>query len=346
MRTEKVAFIVLILLSSVVYISSTIPVTRWNDPAGYMYAGLRIAEVGQPTYYDENNVLVGPYFTLHAFKVRPDPNSPDFYPNYSVGLPILIALAHTLLPIPKVELYLAPVMGIIGLVALFALGQKLFGGWVGLLAAALQAFNYVYWSQATENFSDVPATAFLLVGMLFSIRAIERNLLFFGLLGGATLGYACLIRYPSVLAIVPLGLYLLIATRGQKNKPHRGIAGLLTSFAFFSLAILTYNAAIFGGPFTTGYNPKHGWVPWPAFSWGYFLGRSPIQSGGYRAVLSTLWENFHLGLLLAPLGLLVMPRSKALVPIGPWSTLPALRLPDDVFDHSARYHSPPWSDVA
>lgn len=312
MRTEQVIFTALVLLSSTVYLISTIPVTRWNDPAGYTYAGLHIAETGLPIYYDENNLRAGPYFTLHAFKVRSNPNSPDFYPNYSVGLPILIALIHVMIPIPQAELYLAPVMGVIGLVALFALGQKLFGKWVGLLAAALQAFNYVYWSQATENFSDVPATAFLLLGTLFSLHATKKDSLLFGLLGGATLGYACLIRYPSVLIIVPLSLYLLATIRGQ-SKPRYGLAGLLVSFAFFSLMILAYNATIFGGPFQTGYSSKHGWVPWPAFSGDYFLGRSPIQSGGYKAILSTLWDNFHLGLLLVPLGLLTMPRGKALL---------------------------------
>jgi hypothetical protein len=107
-------------------------------------------------------------------------------------------------------------------------------------------------------------------------------------------------------------LYILVTTHGRK-KPLCGIAGLWASLTLFALLILVYNATIFGGPLTTGYSPRHGWVPWPAFSWDYFLGTSPIQNGGYRAIFSTLWKNFHLGLFLTPVGLAVMPRSKALL---------------------------------
>lgn len=310
--TEHVMLVVLISLSAALYISSTITVIRWNDPAGYTYAGLRIAETGRPTYRDINNVRIGPYFTLHAFKVKPSQGNPDFYPNYSIGLPMLIAVASLLHPIPLAEFYVVPVLGVIGLLTLFALGRMLFGRWVGLLASGLLAFNFIYWSGATENWSDVPAVTFLLAGILFSLRATRINSYLQGLLGGALLGYACLIRYPSFLAIIPLALYLLSITLG-KYKPYRGLAGLLTGLGFLSLLILAYNAVIFGGPFSTGYSPNHGWVPWSAFSWRNFLGQSPVGSGGYRAVLSTLWTNFHVGSLLALLGLCLMPRSTALL---------------------------------
>jgi 4-amino-4-deoxy-L-arabinose transferase-like glycosyltransferase len=303
--------IILIVFSAVVYISSTITVIRWNDPAGYTYAGRRIAETGQPTYYDANNIRIGPYFTLHAFKVR-NQSGGNFYLNYSVGLPMLIALADLIHPVPKAEFYVVPVLGVMGLIALFALGRTLFGRWVGLIASGLMAFNFVYWFGSTENWSDVPAVAFLLAGIALLLHATRRDSYRQGLLGGLTLGYACLIRYFSVLTVIPLSLYLLVVTIGKK-RPYRGLAGLVTGFGFMAALILVYNAFVFGGVFQTGYSPQHGWVPWTAFSWRNFLGQSPIRSGGYWAVLSTLWTNFHVGLLLAFLGFLIMPRSKALL---------------------------------
>jgi hypothetical protein len=73
-----------------------------------------------------NNVRVGPYFTLHAFKVKPNQGDPDFYPNCNVGLPVLIAVVSLLRPIPLAEFCVVPVLGVIGLLTLFGSGPDAF----------------------------------------------------------------------------------------------------------------------------------------------------------------------------------------------------------------------------
>lgn len=172
------------------------------------------------------------------------------------------------------------------------------------------AFAPGYWFYSTETWSDVPATVFILAGTVLSIHAARRNSLLWGALGGLSLGYACLIRYPSVLAVLPLAVYLLLSARGQ-SKPGRGWAGTLVGLGVFCGVILFYNTAVYGGPFQSGYSPDHGWVPWAMFSWRNFVGQSPIGSGGIQAVLQTLWNNMHIGLLLALVGLWRMPRPAA-----------------------------------
>ena len=67
-----------------------------------------------------------------------------------------------------------------------------------------------------------------------------------GLLGGTALGYACLVRSPSVLALLPLILYLWSITRGQA-KPKRALAGFGLAFGTLALAILIDNQLNHGG---------------------------------------------------------------------------------------------------
>ena len=302
--------LILFLLAATAYLHYAIKVVRWNDPTAYVYAGMRIAESGRPTYTNSNNMLIGPYFTLHGFMVQPQPGSETFYLTHAVGLPVLLALAIRLVPVSDAVLFVVPLLGVLGLVFLFILGRMLLGRWVGLLAAGMLAFTYSYWYYSTETWSDVPAVAFLLAGMVFCLNGARRNSLVWGVLGGMILGYACLIRFPSALAVGPLAVYLFLSTRG-KPKPVRSWTGMLVGFGVFCGLILFYNAAIYGGPFKSGYSPEHGWAPWAMFSWRSFIGHSPVGSGGIQAVLLTLWNNMRIGLLLALVGLFLMPRSAA-----------------------------------
>lgn len=313
-KTEYCAFALLLLIAGVAYVSRLNRVVRQADPAAYYYAGLAIAEVGSPRFCDENNTAAGPYFTLLGFTVRSHSTDPCFYTKYSIGLPVLIALTRLLVPIPEAVSYLSPMLGLIGVAALFALGQVLFDRPTGLLAAGLLALSPRYWYGATEMWSDVPALAFLLIGTLLVVRMIDRDDLLQGLLGGMTFGYACLIRYPLLMALLPFTLYFLCATRGRP-KPKRGLAAFTLGLGFVALTILSYNKLIYGGFLTTGYSTEHGFVPWPAFSVSHFFGQSPVDAqSGYRTVAATLVENFYfVGLLLAIAAVAIMPRAKALL---------------------------------
>ena len=141
---------ILILASVIAYSSYIQLLVRQSDPATYYYAGLRIAEVGSPTFCDDNNDIAGPCFTLLGFKVRRQDGSPCFYPNLNIGFSLLIALMRLLGPVPQVAPYLTPFLGLSGVVIVFALGETLFDHATGLLAAGFLAFNGVYWTMATE----------------------------------------------------------------------------------------------------------------------------------------------------------------------------------------------------
>jgi len=304
---------ILILVSASAYISNIHLVVRQSDPATYYYAGLRIAEVGSPSFCDGHNDIAGPYFTLLGFKVRRQDDGSCFYPNLNIGFPLLIALTRFLGPVPEMAPYVTPFIGLIGLIAVFVLGQVLFDRPTGLLAAAFLAFNPVYWTMTTEMWSDVPAMTFLVLGIFFAVRMIKQDSVWLGFVGGALSGYACLIRYHSILALLPLGLYFWATTKGQA-KPKRALVGFGWGLGILILAILVYHKLYYGGFFKTGYSAQQGEVPWPRFSLSYFYDETPIGAGGYRAIWSALVENFHIvGLLLAIGATAVMPRAKALL---------------------------------
>jgi len=304
---------ILILVSAFAYISNIHLVVRQSDPATYYYAGLRIAEVGSPSFCDGHNDIAGSYFTLLGFKVRQQDDGSCFYPNLNIGFPLLIASTRFLGPVPEMAPYVTPFIGLIGLIAVFVLGQVLFDRPTGLLAAAFLAFNPVYWTMTTEMWSDVPAMTFLVLGIFFAVRMIKQDSVWLGFVGGALLGYACLIRYHSILALLPLGLYFWATTRGQA-KPKRALVGFGCGLGLLVLAILAYHKLTYGGFLRTGYGTQQGEVPWPRFSLSYFYDESPIGEGGYRAIYSALAENFNIGGLLMAIGaVVVMHRAKALL---------------------------------
>ncbi len=313
-RSTLLMLAALIFVSAMVYVSHINPLVRQTDPAAYYYAGLRIAEVGQPSFCDEKNLTIGPYFTLLGFQVSHAGANACLYPVFNIGLPLLIALTHTLFPFANSVLYLVPALGLIGLVATFLLGTTLFDRPTGLLAAGLLAFNLSYLRMTTEIWSDVPALAFLLLGISWTVRMIERDDWRLGLMSGMALGYAFLIRLSAALIIFPLGLYLWFTTRRQ-GTPRRALVAAGATFGCWVLVSLIYNQLIFGSFLSTGYD--HIWLPFPRLSLTHFWGQSPLGEGGYRVVWSSLVENFSVaGLALALAALIFVPRPKAVLLAG------------------------------
>lgn len=297
----------MILLCALLYFSHSVTVIQVNDSTGYLYGGIRIAETGLPSYYEPNNQLAGPYFTLHAFKVRLGDADPNFYLNYSPGFPLVVALSRLLIPHPKAIFYASPTMALWGVIGIYALGEALFNARVGLTAAILLAFDPVYFQMATLSRSDAPATATMLWGLALFVSALKRECKGLGLLSGVALGFACLIRYVTVLTLIPLALYLVF-TYGRSLWAKRSIYGFMLGFGAFALLILLFNRLYYGGFLTTGYSPPHTLNLFPPFHSSYLLGRSPVEPGGYIATCRALWDNFRYLLLLAPFALLAMPR--------------------------------------
>ena len=301
MTLERLAGLVLVGVCFLVYTTNSITVMRPNDPAGYVYGGVRIAETGLPSYYDQNNISIGPYFSLNAFRVRIADTDPLFYLNYSPGLPLLVALGHILAPVAA--FYVVPWLSVVGVAATFSLGAVLSNQRVGLLGAILLALNPVYLRFATESWSDIPAMALMVCGLALLVLSSRVGKPRWGLLSGFLMGYACLVRYPSILILLPAALYLFLEHRLRLFRDKAARLFVL-ALGLMILLILLFNKHYYGGFFATGYSSQHHPVPWPLFGLQYLLGESPMGGKNLLAILETVSAGFAFTWPLIVLGLL------------------------------------------
>jgi len=317
MTLERLAGFALVGVCFFVYTVHSITVMRPNDPVGYVYGGVRIAETGLPSYYDPNNTSIGPYFSLNAFRVRIADTDPLFNLNYSPGLPLLVALGHVLAPVAA--FYVVPWLSVVGVAATFSLGTTLFNQRVGLLGATLLALNPVYLRFATEPWSDIPAMAFMVWGLVLLVHSFRSGKSWWGLLSGFLLGYAFLVRYPSALILVPVTVFLFWEHRLKLLRMSVARAFVL-ALALVILLILLFNEYYYGGFLSTGYSSQHHPVAWPLFDASYVLGESPMGGKNLQAILETLSAGFAFSWPLIVLGLLLVRGSTLALLAGTTAT--------------------------
>jgi 4-amino-4-deoxy-L-arabinose transferase-like glycosyltransferase len=283
-----------------------------NDEAGSLYSGLQIAETGAPNYDHPYNQLIGPYFTLNAFRVQ-RAGDPRFYVIYPPGYPLMIALARRLFPGWEQSIFfVSPLLALVAALGAYGLGRALHRPRTGLWAALLLLIDPVTIANGTRAFSDIPALACILLGYALLVKRGRSFPWVQGAAIGLCFGYACLIRNISAIALAGVAVWALLNWTELKQRWRMWLAMAL-SFGLLAAAALLYNRAYFGGLLTTGYTPEHYCIPYPLFSWQNFLGHSPIRPGGYRAVLETIGGDLEVvGLLAAALGLFLLPRRASL----------------------------------
>lgn len=154
--------------------------------------------------------------------VRTTPQGPVPELFRSVGFPLL--LAPFALTSGGMFLYLA-LTSLAGAVLvpalLYYIGKELFRRRVGLIAAALVAFEPLLIAFSVLPFTEIPFIIFFLAGIASLLRAHRGAPLLWGSFAGVLVGYAVLIR-PGMFGIVLVaGLCLLLASflrrRGRKT---------------------------------------------------------------------------------------------------------------------------------
>ncbi len=318
MKRPLYHYILLAILSVVcfcIYFSKTGPAVEGGDPMGYVYAGRHLARSHSLSYCDSNNELAGPYFHVNAFRIRRGERGCLGF-NYPPGFPLLLAAVFQ----AGLALYVVPFLAVLGVLGTYCLGRLLFDNQTGLWAAAIVAFAPAYLLFSTAPWSDVPGTVFILWGVAAFIAAQHPTRgqgfrIALSSLAGLLLSYSFFIRYTSMVLIFPLLVYTLYVQRGRAFRD-------TVNFFFFPtlglgvLALLLYNKYYYGGFFTTGYSPQHGWYPWPMLDFAYWFGPSPVGGKSFPAACRTILTNFPLISPFILIGALTMPRPKALLLMG------------------------------
>ncbi len=170
---------------------------------------------------------------------------------YSFGHPIALAIGARLGAMWAVP----PLLGGASVALLYAIGRKVYGARVGLLAAVLMASSPFFFMTASEFMSHNTATFYLLASFFF-LLLVDRRPLLFGALSGLFFGLAFDARQLEAITLVlPFGLVLLshVVRKEERKNGALQIGGFAGAGAVMLLVFLLYNYATRGGALNTGY---------------------------------------------------------------------------------------------
>jgi hypothetical protein len=177
-------------------------VLKDRDPGVYAVVAAKLARTGELLTRDPLVAGVAPFHEFEAGAKYPgffihgeDLVVPQFFPGAFVwpGLGDLVGGVWG-------GLYVVPLFGALSVGMAFVLGRELFGSWAGLLGATLLAVGYtqVWWTRYPS--SEVLTQFFILAGLWCGACFARGGGRGTGLLAGALLGGAMLIRIDAVLA--------------------------------------------------------------------------------------------------------------------------------------------------
>lgn len=212
-----------------------------RDPGVYTLFADRLARTGALLHHDP---LVSAVSSFHPF--LEGKKYPGFYlygqdlilPQFFPGPFAFLGLGNLIGGLWG-SLFVVPVMGALAVGVAFALGRELFGGWAGLLGAALLAASYtqVWW--ARHPASEVMTQLSILAGLWLVVRFARGAGPATGVLAGVLLGGAMFIRVDAFLAAAAVPLlfgYDLLTHRPARRWLYPGVP--LAVFAGLTLLYL------------------------------------------------------------------------------------------------------------
>jgi hypothetical protein len=160
-------------------------------------------------------------------------------PSYAPGYPLLIAMAQ-IAGGYCAGFVVVPVCGALAILAIYALGRRVFEGHTRALGgAALLAASPVFLYQLMNPMSDVPVTAAWTMALASAVWNLP-------LCAGLAAGAAVAIRPNLVAVVVVLFAWLALTDRRAVLRAGLGVAPAIVGIAWL-------NARLYGSPFTSGY---------------------------------------------------------------------------------------------
>lgn len=228
-----------------------------RDPGVYTLFADRLVRTGALLHRDPLVAAVAPFHQFVEGKKYPgffiygqDLIVPQFFP-----APFAFLGFGNLVGDLWGSLFVVPVMGALSIGMAFVLGRGLFGGWAGLVGAALLAASYtqVWWARHPS--SEMMAQLFVLAGLWLAARFARGSDRITGVLAGLVLGGAMLVRVDAFLAATAIPLlfgYDLLTRRPARRWLYPGVP-----LALFAGAALLYLNTI-GGRYLYVIYTEHG----------------------------------------------------------------------------------------
>ena len=217
----------------------------WPDEHVYLGTGARLSLFGRVSFQDqwEDVVPTVPFYLLTEKGTKA--------PKYPPGFFFLVAAVHRLAG-PAACLWINAILAGIGVAITGWIGTRLYGRAIGLAGAALLAVNPIYLRFANSAMSDQLALVLSLsgLGLTLALRENRGRRFAMGHLGvGLLAGAACVVRYPAVLGLAPIGLVLLFPDGWRRPDLKRITVAALGIGLGLGLALgglLAYNQRVFG----------------------------------------------------------------------------------------------------
>ncbi|HEY0797908.1 MAG TPA: glycosyltransferase family 39 protein, partial [Candidatus Baltobacteraceae bacterium] len=156
------------------------------------------------------------------------------------------AYFHDVSPFYIAARLLMVVLGLICVVLVYRIGERLFGKPTGALAAAFLALSPLEVDYSQHIRSDMVMTVFVLAAFWYCVRVVETGSRQSYLLAGAFIALATDSKYPAVLMVVPLVVahFFSPAARDPRKLAWSLLAFALTSFAASPYLYLDYHQTI------------------------------------------------------------------------------------------------------
>ena len=193
--------------------------------------------------------------TLAPLGYRPS-DATTIVPVYPPGFPLLMAVARSLSACAP--FVVVPLCAAILTLVTWRLGTRLFGHEVGIVGAIMTVASPVVLTWTLSPMSDVPATTFWLGSLLAADRRTKASAVVTGILTGCAIA----IR-PNLAPLAIFPLLLVTIRRARREALSHGVrvlAGLLPVV----IALLWFNATLYGSAWTTGYGDMS-----QRFSWSH-----------------------------------------------------------------------------
>jgi hypothetical protein len=282
-----------------------------SDSIGYVQASHQLARGEGLAFVDPHNQLDRRYYMLYAFKVI-HPDDSNRYFGLLPGIPLFAAAVERLTGDPSAVHVLVPILAALLIAVMYPLGLLLGNAWIGLWAGLALFVTSTFLQFSTAFYSEIPSATFLYLGCVFvllSFRCVRDDGYSIGLacIGGLSIGMTFFMRFSNMSVIPGILILVWLVTDHVVLKERRTIS-LLSILGISLLALFIFNTTYYGGPFTTGYSPLHGWYAEPAFSLAYAFGKSFVNGYSVPAIIREQLNDLGVLLLFAVAGLTVRPR--------------------------------------
>jgi len=225
---------------------------------------------------------------------RPGLAPGELVPTYPAGLPLLLAPARWIGG--ELAAYLAvPMLGALAVLCAYGLGARLHTRAAGVAAAALLATSPIFLFQIVQPMSDVAATAWWALALVFALLPVPVA----PMAAGAAAGIALLTR-PNLLALTALVSIALVWPPRDRGEAVRRLSALAAGMMPALGALLLVQWRLYGSPLLSGYGAGADLFAVAnvgANAWGYAArigqGEAPALAlaGAASCVLVARWEG-------------------------------------------------------